>query len=402
MPDSSTILLVDDEDSIQKLLTYPLEREGFKVVPARDGEEALRRFDEEDVDLVVLDLMLPKLDGLEVCKRLRASSSVPIIMLTARDDELDKVLGLELGADDYITKPFSIREFRSRVRALLRRASAPRHDPRGAGPIETDGLRIDLERRLVQATARTSSSRTWSSSSCARWPRSRDGCSRARCCSSLCGEIPPTASRARSTSTSATCGRSSRSTRRVRVHPDRAWRRLPLQGPMKRFRWGVARGSVSRCCWCSRAPSRSCTSRSCPRWSGGSSTTAFDQLRAAALNLRTEVPDASLAGRLGRAHVATAERSGRPLPVRGRSQQLLRPRPAPAGRLGRALRRGSGRPDGRAPPAGRSAWRAARSSAVGGASPRRRCRCSRRARSCCSARRSRTCWRRSISSSRRS
>ena len=126
MADTSTILLVDDEDSIQKLLTYPLERDGFQVVHARDGEEALARFAEEDVDLVVLDLMLPKLDGLEVCKRLRSESTVPIIMLTARDDELDKVLGLELGADDYITKPFSIREFRSRVRALLRRAAAPR------------------------------------------------------------------------------------------------------------------------------------------------------------------------------------------------------------------------------------------------------------------------------------
>src|SRR5215212_1763240 len=124
MPDSSTILLVDDEDAVQKLLAYPLERDGFRVVQARDGEEALERFAAERIDLVVLDLMLPKLDGLEVCKRLRASSSVPIIMLTARDDELDKVLGLELGADDYITKPFSIREFRSRVRALLRRASA--------------------------------------------------------------------------------------------------------------------------------------------------------------------------------------------------------------------------------------------------------------------------------------
>ena len=124
MPDSSTILLVDDEDSVQKLLAYPLEREGFRVLQAWDGEEALRRFAEEQVDLVVLDLMLPKLDGLEVCKRLRAESEVPIIMLTARDDELDKVVGLELGADDYITKPFSIREFRSRVRALLRRASS--------------------------------------------------------------------------------------------------------------------------------------------------------------------------------------------------------------------------------------------------------------------------------------
>jgi DNA-binding response OmpR family regulator len=154
MPHSSTILLVDDEDSVQKLLAYPLERDGFRVVPARDGEEALRRFAAEEFDLVVLDLMLPKLDGLEVCKRLRAESSVPIIMLTARDDELDKVLGLELGADDYITKPFSIREFRSRVRALLRRASTPRDGAREAETIEADGLRIDLARRTVEVEGR--------------------------------------------------------------------------------------------------------------------------------------------------------------------------------------------------------------------------------------------------------
>src|SRR4026209_1221751 len=128
MPDSSTILLVDDEDAVQKLLTYPLEREGFRVVSARDGEEALEVFSEEKPDPGVLDIMLPRLDGLEVCKRLRARSTVPIIMLTARDDELDKVVGLELGADDYITKPFSIREFRSRVKALLRRARTPWHD----------------------------------------------------------------------------------------------------------------------------------------------------------------------------------------------------------------------------------------------------------------------------------
>src|SRR2546429_7553477 len=125
MPDSSTILLVDDEDSVQKLLTYPLERDGFRVVQARDGEQALRMFGDERIDLVVLDLMLPKVDGLEVCKRLRADSNVPIIMLTARGEELDKVLGLELGADDYITKPFSIRGFRSRGRAPLRRARLP-------------------------------------------------------------------------------------------------------------------------------------------------------------------------------------------------------------------------------------------------------------------------------------
>jgi DNA-binding response OmpR family regulator len=150
MPDSSTILLVDDEDSIQKLLAYPLEREGYRVLQARDGEEALERFASERVDLVVLDIMLPKLDGLEVCKRLRAESEVPIIMLTARDDELDKVLGLELGADDYITKPFSIREFRSRVRALLRRAAVSRQVDEDGELISAEGLTIDLARRLVE------------------------------------------------------------------------------------------------------------------------------------------------------------------------------------------------------------------------------------------------------------
>jgi DNA-binding response OmpR family regulator len=154
MPDSSTILLVDDEDAVQKLLTYPLEREGFRVLQARDGEEALERFKSEHVDLVVLDVMLPKLDGLEVCKRLRADSTVPIIMLTARDDELDKVLGLELGADDYITKPFSIREFRSRVRALLRRAAAPRPGEPRDEVIAVDGLQIDIGRRTVEVRER--------------------------------------------------------------------------------------------------------------------------------------------------------------------------------------------------------------------------------------------------------
>jgi DNA-binding response OmpR family regulator len=154
MPDSSTILLVDDEDSIQKLLAYPLEREGYRVLQARDGEEALECFASEHVDLVVLDIMLPKLDGLEVCKRLRAESEVPIIMLTARDDELDKVLGLELGADDYITKPFSIREFRSRVRALLRRAAVSRQVDEDGELISAEGLTIDLARRLVEVGGR--------------------------------------------------------------------------------------------------------------------------------------------------------------------------------------------------------------------------------------------------------
>src|ERR687894_1228706 len=115
------ILLVDDEQAVQTLLTYPLRKEGYEVVPALDGQQALDRFSEQRFDLVVLDIMLPKLDGIEVCRRLRTRSQVPIIMLTAKGDEIDKVVGLEMGADDYITKPFSVREFRSRIKAALRR-----------------------------------------------------------------------------------------------------------------------------------------------------------------------------------------------------------------------------------------------------------------------------------------
>ena len=150
MPEPATIMLVDDEESIQKLLTYPLQREGYTVVQARDGQEALDRFSDSNVDLVVLDVMLPRVDGLEVCRRLRTSSAVPIIMLTARDDEVDKVLGLELGADDYITKPFSIREFRSRIRAMLRRATLlSERRPFGDEAITVDGLVIEPAKRTV-------------------------------------------------------------------------------------------------------------------------------------------------------------------------------------------------------------------------------------------------------------
>src|SRR5436190_22239143 len=102
---AARILLVDDEQAIQTLLAYPLRRDGYEVVSAHDGREALDRFGEQSFDLVVLDVMLPQLDGIEVSRRLRSRSPVPIIMLTARDDEVDKVLGLEMGADDYITKP---------------------------------------------------------------------------------------------------------------------------------------------------------------------------------------------------------------------------------------------------------------------------------------------------------
>jgi DNA-binding response OmpR family regulator len=149
---AARILLVDDEHSIQTLLSYPLRKEGYEVVQATDGADALSRFAEQQFDLVVLDLMLPKIDGLEVCRRLRSSSSVPIIMLTAKSDEIDKVVGLELGADDYITKPFSVREFSSRIKAALRRAemSRPAETQPDEAPLVVRDLRIDFPKRSVK------------------------------------------------------------------------------------------------------------------------------------------------------------------------------------------------------------------------------------------------------------
>ncbi len=149
---TARILLVDDEQSIQTLLSYPLRKEGYQVVQATDGREALERFSEQPFDLVVLDVMLPKLDGFEVCRRLRSKSAVPIIMLTARSEEIDKVVGLELGADDYITKPFSVREFSSRVKAALRRAelSRPAETAPDETPLEVGELRVDFPKRSVR------------------------------------------------------------------------------------------------------------------------------------------------------------------------------------------------------------------------------------------------------------
>ena len=148
---SARILVVDDEPALLQGLAYALTREHFEVATAADGEAALEAAREHDFDLIILDLMLPKLSGIEVCRRLRAESAVPIIMLTARDDEVDKVLGLELGADDYITKPFSVREFRSRVKAVLRRAEITRGSDVDEEPFEDDGLRVDYAKRTVQA-----------------------------------------------------------------------------------------------------------------------------------------------------------------------------------------------------------------------------------------------------------
>jgi DNA-binding response OmpR family regulator len=145
---SARILLVDDEQSIQTLLSYPLRKDGYHVTSALDGADALRRFEEGRFDLVILDLMLPQMGGVEVCRQLRSRSQVPIIMLTAKGSETDKVAGLEVGADDYITKPFSMREFRSRVKAALRR-SRMGGEASDNGAIDCGDLTIDFDRRMV-------------------------------------------------------------------------------------------------------------------------------------------------------------------------------------------------------------------------------------------------------------
>jgi two-component system, OmpR family, response regulator RegX3 len=145
------VLVVDDEESLLEAIRYALSREGIEVVTAGDGAEAMRDFEAERPDLVVLDLMLPTLNGWDVCRRIRATSQVPILMLTARDAEVDRVVGLEMGADDYVTKPFSLRELVARVRALLRRAGVAAHgEQRHDGTVlEGGGIRLDQERHEV-------------------------------------------------------------------------------------------------------------------------------------------------------------------------------------------------------------------------------------------------------------
>lgn len=148
---SDRILVVEDEQSIRTIVEYALKEAGFTVVTAARGDDALDAFARENVDLVILDIMLPGLDGLEVCKRIRATDATPIIMLSARGEELDKVLGLELGADDYVTKPFSPRELVLRVRANLRRA---RVEPDRSTPVRVGDLEIDTTARTVSRADR--------------------------------------------------------------------------------------------------------------------------------------------------------------------------------------------------------------------------------------------------------
>jgi len=145
----TVVLVVDDEEGIRETVGYALRREGFEVDEAADGEEALSAARGRDYDLVVLDVMLPRLSGLDVCRKLRGEGTVPILMLTARESEADRVVGLELGADDYVTKPFSLAELISRVRAILRRRELDRAEGRPARR-RVGGLVLDAERHVVE------------------------------------------------------------------------------------------------------------------------------------------------------------------------------------------------------------------------------------------------------------
>lgn len=141
------VLVVEDEQSLREPLVFVLEKEGYEVLQAENGEEAIKTFESVGADVILLDLMLPKLDGNQVCKQIRKSSSVPIIMLTAKDSEVDKVVGLEIGADDYVTKPYSTRELLARMKAVLRRKVGPELDP---GSVLVAGeLRLDSDRHIV-------------------------------------------------------------------------------------------------------------------------------------------------------------------------------------------------------------------------------------------------------------
>ncbi len=147
-----TILIIEDEQNISDILTFSLNKEGYKTMAALDGIKGLEMALSENPDLILLDVMLPGMDGFEVCKKVRETSQVPIIMLTAREDEVDKVLGLELGADDYITKPYSMRELTARVKANLRRSSVqilPENEPENQDTINSGELSINVERYEV-------------------------------------------------------------------------------------------------------------------------------------------------------------------------------------------------------------------------------------------------------------
>ncbi len=146
---ANKVLVVDDEKLIVKGIRFSLEQDGYEISCAYDGEEALNMARENEYDMILLDLMLPKMSGLEVCQQIREFSSVPIIMLTAKGEDMDKIMGLDYGADDYITKPFNILEVKARIKAILRRARKPEKNEEPTKVVEAGGLKMDVESRRV-------------------------------------------------------------------------------------------------------------------------------------------------------------------------------------------------------------------------------------------------------------
>ena len=176
------VLIVDDDIALAEMLGIVLRGEGFETTSVADGDRALQAFREFKPDLVLLDLMLPGRDGIDVCRQIRAESGVPIIMLTAKSDTVDVVVGLESGADDYVIKPFKPKELVARVRARLRRADEPKPETLAIGD-----LTIDVAGHSVKRDGRRSRSRRWSSTCWSPWPASPGRCSPARCCWSRSG-----------------------------------------------------------------------------------------------------------------------------------------------------------------------------------------------------------------------
>jgi len=223
-----TILVVDDERNIVELVRLYLEKEGFTVVAAGDGEQALVQYERCDPDLVVLDVMLPKLDGFEVCRELRRRGDVPILMLTARSEDIDAIVGLELGADDYVTKPFNPRALVARVKAILRRTevTAKAGGRSRSATSASTGAGARLRSAIGGWTSGPASSICWP-----RWHATRASCSAATRCWRMSGAPTSPAKRGPSTSTWRKSARSSAMTAAGRDHP---WDRLPAHSSAAR------------------------------------------------------------------------------------------------------------------------------------------------------------------------
>ena len=198
----SRVLVVDDDPALAEMLTIVLRGEGFDTAVVGDGTRALPAVRDLRPDVVLLDLMLPGMNGIDVCRAIRTESGVPIVMLTAKTDTVDIVLGLESGADDYVVKPFKPKELVARIRARVRRTDAEPAEQLAIGDVTIDvpAHQVDPQRRADRAHARWSSTCWW------RWPASRARCSPARCCWSRCGATGTPPTRAWSTCTSSGCG----------------------------------------------------------------------------------------------------------------------------------------------------------------------------------------------------